>query len=251
MDVHAHTHTQRKKWTHYLWEFLMLFLAVFCGFLAENFREHLIDHRKEKDFVNSLLEDLKKDTARLNYGIRRLKGDITYTDSLVILYVKGNKENNYQIRMSRYGQAAGHSVDIVFNDRTSSQLKGTGSMRLIRKKALADSIAQYWNNQIKIAQIHDRFETFRVEQRKIGWETFGWYRALTDKADSIRIDNNQFGLSFKQLTRINNEQILSEFMNVTATLYDTAIWQFLPELETEFSLANNLILLIKKEYHLN
>ena len=46
MEVHHHahlasgeTHTSRKKWTHYLWEFLMLFLAVFCGFLAENQRE--------------------------------------------------------------------------------------------------------------------------------------------------------------------------------------------------------------------
>ena len=36
MEVHAHTHTPpasggtgRKKWTHYFWEFLMLFLAVF------------------------------------------------------------------------------------------------------------------------------------------------------------------------------------------------------------------------------
>jgi hypothetical protein len=23
MEVHAHTHTERKKWIHYLWEFLM------------------------------------------------------------------------------------------------------------------------------------------------------------------------------------------------------------------------------------
>ncbi len=23
MEVHAHTHTARKKWTHYLWEFLI------------------------------------------------------------------------------------------------------------------------------------------------------------------------------------------------------------------------------------
>lgn len=34
MEVHHHSHTSRKKWTHYLWEFLMLFLAVFCGFLV-------------------------------------------------------------------------------------------------------------------------------------------------------------------------------------------------------------------------
>ena len=29
MEVHAHSHTPGKKWTHYFWEFLMLFLAVF------------------------------------------------------------------------------------------------------------------------------------------------------------------------------------------------------------------------------
>ncbi len=28
MDVHAHPHTPRKKWTYYFWEFLMLFVAV-------------------------------------------------------------------------------------------------------------------------------------------------------------------------------------------------------------------------------
>ena len=24
MEIHAHSHTARKKWTHYFWEFLML-----------------------------------------------------------------------------------------------------------------------------------------------------------------------------------------------------------------------------------
>ena len=31
MEVHAHAHTARKKWTHYFWEFLKLFLAIFTG----------------------------------------------------------------------------------------------------------------------------------------------------------------------------------------------------------------------------
>jgi len=35
MEVHHHSHAKRKKWTQYLWEFLMLFVAVFCGFLEE------------------------------------------------------------------------------------------------------------------------------------------------------------------------------------------------------------------------
>ena len=63
MEVHAHTHTARKKWPHYFWEFLMLFLAVFCGFLAENQREHMIENKRENKFMASLIYDLRQDTA--------------------------------------------------------------------------------------------------------------------------------------------------------------------------------------------
>ena len=69
MEVHAHTHTPRKKWTHYFWEFIMLFLAVFCGFLAENQREHMVEHQREKQYMESLLSDLAADTTVLGSGI--------------------------------------------------------------------------------------------------------------------------------------------------------------------------------------
>ena len=71
MEVHTHTHTARKKWTHYLWEFLMLFLAVFAGFLAENQREHIVEHQL-KDSSPIALNELAN---RLNYwaaGSQRL-----------------------------------------------------------------------------------------------------------------------------------------------------------------------------------
>src|SRR5437667_9186742 len=71
MEVHHHahlasgeTHTSRKKWTHYLWEFLMLFLAVFCGFLAENLREHSVEKHREKEYMKEIVENLKYDTVR-------------------------------------------------------------------------------------------------------------------------------------------------------------------------------------------
>jgi len=56
MEVHHNTHTERKKFTHYLWEFLMLFLAVFCGFLAENFREHQVEKNRATQYMLSLYE---------------------------------------------------------------------------------------------------------------------------------------------------------------------------------------------------
>ena len=69
MEVHAHTHTARKKWTHYLWEFLMLFLAVFCGFLAENQREHMVEHQRAKQYAILLYEDIKADTGTVKYQL--------------------------------------------------------------------------------------------------------------------------------------------------------------------------------------
>ena len=59
MEIHHHTHPThgKKSWRSYFWEFLMLFLAVFCGFLAEYQLEHVIEHQREKP-GKSLLANL-------------------------------------------------------------------------------------------------------------------------------------------------------------------------------------------------
>src|SRR6266567_2216063 len=73
METHAHHLHKvpmaigRKNFWHYFYEFLMLFLAVFCGFLVENFREHQAEKERGKQYVESFYEDLKTDTARLTY----------------------------------------------------------------------------------------------------------------------------------------------------------------------------------------
>src|SRR5436190_24369541 len=54
---------------HYLFEFLMLFLAVFCGFMAENYRETLVNKEKAYHYIQNLVADLKADTADANFAI--------------------------------------------------------------------------------------------------------------------------------------------------------------------------------------
>jgi len=92
MEVHHHVHpatggahSSRQKWTHYLWEFVMLFLAVFCGFLAENFREHQVEHRREKAYIKSLIKDVELDIISLRHSSGVRKRYINYYDSLVFL----------------------------------------------------------------------------------------------------------------------------------------------------------------------
>src|SRR6188474_856123 len=82
MEVHSHTHSARKNWTHYFWEFLMLFLAVFCGFLAEYQLEHKIEKEKGKQYIQSVYEDLKEDTASLANNIATISGLIENLKSI-------------------------------------------------------------------------------------------------------------------------------------------------------------------------
>src|SRR3954463_11316349 len=90
MEVHHHPHTERKKFTHYLWDFLMLFLAVFCGFLAENFREHQVEHRREKKNMQSLISDLENDTLNLCHGFPIKDKRLSAIDTVYLFFEKNS-----------------------------------------------------------------------------------------------------------------------------------------------------------------
>src|SRR6478672_2507959 len=80
---HAHNRTSRKKWTHYLWEFLMLFLAVFAGFLAENFREHSVEKRRAHQFLESMQVEVRTNVIILDSLIYQDHVIMANHDSLV------------------------------------------------------------------------------------------------------------------------------------------------------------------------
>ena len=140
MEVHHHSHTPRKKWTHYFWEFLMLFLAVFCGFLAEYQLEHKIERDREKQFVVSMIRELEADTAQLHM---RMKDTVrSYAlDSLVkILYSRSERMIDSRRAYYLYRKYAGLVSAMNFSNNTITQLKNGGNMRLIRNQNVVDSL---------------------------------------------------------------------------------------------------------------
>jgi len=122
MEVHHHAHTPRKKWTHYFWEFLMLFLAVFCGFLAENQREHYVEHQREKQYINSMIEDIRSDTA--SSPIPVAKRILKRNDSL-LMELKNPGIFSDSRRAYYLWSESDYYVPFVYNDRTIEQLKNS------------------------------------------------------------------------------------------------------------------------------
>ena len=75
----------------YFFEFFMLFLAVFCGFLVENFREHRIEE-EERVFMESMVEDLKSDTVNIAKMCSNSAEVVRMADSLIHLIRKPSSD---------------------------------------------------------------------------------------------------------------------------------------------------------------
>ena len=150
MEVHHHpiaigSHTARKKWTHYLWEFLMLFLAVTPGFFVENQREHYVENKREKKYIQSFYEDLSADEYDFEININYLRGQKKEADSLQILMKNIDiKQPANRIYMYLRGITRSSGGLLYPNDRTIVQLRNAGGMRLIKNKSVSDSMVGYY-----------------------------------------------------------------------------------------------------------
>ena len=120
----------------------MLFLAVFCGFLAEYQLEHTIEHQREKEYMKTMIEDLKSDSAMFETNISFRSSRLQMIDSLVSLLSSpelDQKGNDIYF----FGRSISPPTNIFPNDRTIQQLKNSGNLRLIRKKNISNSIMAY------------------------------------------------------------------------------------------------------------
>jgi hypothetical protein len=244
MEVHAHTHTERKKWTHYLWEFFMLFLAVTAGFFVENQREHMVEHRREKEFMVSLVEDLKSDTAQFSrirsYRLDRLRN----IDSTIIFFLDHPGESVPAAGFTLAAKLFGH-LSFFQNSGTLDQLKTSEGLRLIRERQVVDSIQSY-DQQIKRLASRDVFEAnFMVDQTKILQKLFDGRELLRLYADTTFDKKSPRPFAHVKIEK----QYVSEYLNGLKT------FQLLVNLDMDLQTtikgkAARLIGLIKKEYHL-
>jgi len=245
MEVHAHTHTERKKWTHYFWEFLMLFLAVFCGFLAENQREHMIEHQREKEFMRSLVQDLNTDAndIEVNLGLAAV---VTEKLDSFIYYLNEKDPDENAYTLYRIGSVAGRIVQVSFNDRTSSQLKNAGNMRLIRNAKLSDSIQVYWT-MVKVDEsIAQRMLDIQSKASDISGQ-------MISNKYFQRIDSsNPFSVTIRSDARlVNSDPKLVVQLSNYASHRLTVLYIYLMNIRETKAMGLRLINKIKKEYHLN
>ena len=252
MEVHHHAHAShgKKTWKAYFWEFIMLFLAVFCGFLAENQREHFVEHQREKVLMKSMVNDLRADSisfSKMIYGIKQYN---LHIDSLIPLITNNSEMNGNALEIYQQQVWTNLYYKAIYSDRTIEQLKNSGNFRLIRNTTVSDNIIKY-----------DGFvRNFVISMQDMGlldqWKrmdasgadifkavVFKEWMKERFKVEAVRLPEPPYFLS-------TDKKQIDTYINLLLK-YSTMNSWFIQNAETAVKTAASLDSLIKKEYHLD
>ena len=244
MEVHAHTHTARKKWTHYLWEFLMLFLAVFCGFLAEYQLEHKIEKERGKEYIHSMVEDLAEDTVTLAASVSELGPNVQRMDTLMHL-LSSSDVKDHGADLYSLGRKASRGSTLALHDRTIQQMKNSGGFRLITNENVSKAILEYYN-QLRFMDLLEATELNETtEYRKMAIHIF--HPVIFD--GTVMPDDNIAKPAGNPALLTYDPAALLQLAGMVAYIKNTRIGFIKAEEQMNLS-AKSLISLLKKEYHL-
>jgi hypothetical protein len=139
-------HNPKKKPKDYFFDFFMLFLAVTLGFFVNNLNENQSDRQREKQYMVSLINDLIIDTVQIQDIHSSIKSLIVGIDSLMQI-LENKDHNNFINNLYYYSfKYLNSATFFTSSDRTISQLKSAGGLRLIQKKGESDNIVQYYSS---------------------------------------------------------------------------------------------------------
>jgi hypothetical protein len=246
MEVHHHGHVHNKtKWKEYAFQFFMLFLAVFCGFLAEYQLEHVIENNREKQFMRSLLADLSDDQAEITRIQNRQDERGPMMDSLIRLL---NSDGVWQHTADVYyfGRLASRGTVLPYNNRTIDQMRNSGGFRLVRKENVANSIMEYYSalGEVKMLEQTDLDE--QNQYRALAVKVFNgevFQSIVTSESRVLRPQGNP-------PLRTYDKALLGDLASWVHYMNNTRI-SICSELKPIKQKGLDLSNLIKKEYHLD
>lgn len=256
MEVHHHPHVEKKRFKEYFLEFLMIFLAVTLGFFAETLRERMEAHDREKEYLFSMLQDLRQDSSNIETVMRQgtliLKGLDTLAGCMSAPVTPRNVDSVYAYEI-KYRYDAPH---VEFAERTLSQLKNNGGLRLIKNQTISDGLSEYDQGIRACASSNDYVTHYyqAMEESEKTLFDFGptkplWDALLKTGSSKISISEMLNYIKGKTHMKTNDYNIYTRYID--EIIYDqVALGAYLNgDLADQLQRARSLISLIKKYYH--
>ncbi len=215
MEENSSPEKRKKKLKEYLLEGLMIFVAVSMGFFSENIREYIGETKQEEEYVKSLISDLKLDTTYLNKSnLVKMEAEQSAMD--LLNYFKENPDAENIPAALLYKMDISNQL-LIFIGHTGAieQLKNSGSLRLIKNKALVDSIEAYYQQNKRVDHLNSLLLNNQDYARKLKQKMIN-AKDIIGSFDSLIVNrpiNNQTNyISLKK-------EFINEFINQLVFTY--------------------------------
>jgi|WetSurMetagenome_2_1015567.scaffolds.fasta_scaffold321485_1 hypothetical protein len=227
----------------YINEFFILFLAITASFFVENFRESVVERHRENQYIASLISDLQTDTTEMTQIQGKIKVMVKGIDSL--LRVLEKPENEYTISRLYYYSFKYLGSASLFNstDRTITQLKNAGGLRLIQKDGASDSIMIYYN-LIENLEYNTEFNLKLFDRILTMMKEMFEFKAL--KFCDINPDHSDKNLKIHMSTSNQMNVFYNEVM-----IYGSSLKEYNILLKEQHKKAEKLIAFLKDGYDLD
>lgn len=146
----------KKKWYVYFIDFIMLFVAVTLGFLAENVRDQQTDKNREISYLKNVHDDLLVDINRIESVISSNNWRLLMLDSL---HIEINKASPDLPSLYYYIRNLALRTTFESSHLGLDQIKASGGFRLIQNAKIIAGIQDYerkLNNAMKLEEARER-----------------------------------------------------------------------------------------------
>ena len=250
MEVHHHPEVEKKGFKEYLLEGLMIFIAVMMGFFAESLREHRTERAKEREYIKSMISDLKKDTANLNHTLNENSYCTRGLDSLILL-LNSPKRSQYGSELyylARTSLFKSNLLQTQPTDRVYNEMKSSGNLRLIGKKEISDAITTYYYD----------VEDWKAQNEMIRQLTLNYINAVNKVFDASVFQKmmNDPGFKFPELPKpagnpplaSTDKANITELTGTAHFLYARVSSKTKGSTKSFLKEATNLLKLLEKQY---
>lgn len=220
--LRSKANAQRGKWSAYIVEFFMLFLAVSLGFMADSFRDEISENEKEVEYIQSMIEDIEEDKASIRKVLEINQKRAMALDSLSNLChtYKGTNEDKVNINL-HFVQVLFHPEFFTAADLTMQQLKNAGGMRYIKSKKAINDILRYDTKLKEIANQQMYYENYQNKAIDLGVKIFDINKLLSlIRQPDIDFRETQFEL-------LNEDAYLMKNLGNSVTMYKGIIEYYL------------------------
>jgi hypothetical protein len=254
MEVHHHAHTARNNWKHYLWEFFMLFLAVFCGFLAEIQVEHYVEHKRAKVYAVAMIKNLETDIEELKQVVDHGQIASDYLDTFLLLVYDNPIEKIPTGKLYWYGLWGGYLRGFESNDAAYQQMKNSGSLRYFKNPDLEEAISAYDQLIRSMRVLNEIDRPVYLETRKARSKLFNFrYNYDANRVVQSAVYRDYQPAVIDSFIKINppllskDEILFNEYIELCRS---RNLKQQLNNAKLSLDLAEKIVAGIKKEFHL-